>query len=102
RPPAATQTSFVPGGNYPGIEARLYGSRGAVICRLVEERGVAETIHVATPDDVEFRELPIPARVYPAGGHPREAWRSLLYADLIRDFIDEITKGGEGNQGSFE
>ena len=96
------QTSFVTVGNYPGIEARLYGSRGAIICRLVEERGVAETIHVATPDDVEFRELPIPARFYPAGGHPRESWRSLFYANLIRDFIDEITKGGEGNQGSFE
>ena len=95
------QTSFVTVGNYPGIEARLYGSRGAVICRLVEERGVAETINVATPDDVEFRELPIPARFYPAG-HSRESWRSLFYANLIRDFIDEIVKGGEGNQGSFE
>ena len=67
------QTSFVTVGNYPGIEARLYGSQGAVICRLVEERGVAETINVATPDDVEFRELPIPPRFYPAGGHSRES-----------------------------
>src|SRR5436309_11580256 len=38
------QTSYVAIGNYPGIEARLYGSRGAIVCRLVEERGVAETI----------------------------------------------------------
>ena len=34
------QTSFVTIGNYPGIEARVYGSKGALICRLVEEEGV--------------------------------------------------------------
>ncbi len=95
------QTSFVTIGNYPGIEARIYGSNGAIICRLVEEYGVAETIRVATPDEVEFRELEIPARFYPAGGSPRESWRSLFYANLIKDFIDEITDGGERNQGSF-
>jgi predicted dehydrogenase len=96
------QTSFVTVGNYPGVEARLYGSRGAIVCRLVEERGVAETIRVATADAVEFRELVIPERFYPVGGHPKESWRSLFYANLIRDFIDEIVEGGETNQGSFE
>ena len=64
------QTSFVTVGNYPGIEAGSTASKGAIICRLVEEFGVAETIKVATPDDVEFKELAIPARFYPAGGHP--------------------------------
>src|SRR5215218_6135264 len=54
------QTSFVTIGNYPGIEARIYGSKGAIICRLVEEFGIAETIKVATPDDVEFKQLDIP------------------------------------------
>jgi predicted dehydrogenase len=95
------QTSFVTIGNYPGIEARVYGQKGAIICRLVEEFGVAETIKVATPDDVEFKELEIPQRFYPAGGHPRESWRSLFYANLIKDFIDEILDGGERNQGNF-
>jgi len=96
------QTSFVTVGNYPGVEARLYGHRGAVICRLVEERGVAETIRVATAADVEFRELVIPERFYPAGGHANESWRSLFYANLIRDFVDEIVDGGAKNQGAFE
>jgi predicted dehydrogenase len=95
------QTSFVTVGNYPGIEARLYGSRGAIICRLVEEFGVAETIKLATADDVEFREVPIPERFYPTGGNPRESWRSLFYANLIKDFIDEIISGDDRNQGSF-
>ena len=40
------QTSFVTVGNYPGIEARIYGSKGALICRLVEEYGICETLKV--------------------------------------------------------
>lgn len=96
------QTGFVTIGNYPGIEARLYGSRGALICRLVEEFGVAETIKAATPDAVEFKELEIPQHFYPPNGHPRESWRSLFYANLIRDFVDEIHAGGARNQGNFE
>jgi predicted dehydrogenase len=96
------QTSFVTIGNYPGVEARIFGEKGAIICRLVEERGIAETIQVATADDVEFRELSIPERFYPAGGHARESWRSLFYANLVKDFIDEIREDGGRNQGSFE
>ena len=96
------QTSFVTIGNYPGIEARLYGEKGAIICRLVEEFGVAETIKIAQPDDVEFKQVEIPQRFYPPGGHARESWRSLFYANLIRDFIDEILEGGERNQGNFD
>jgi hypothetical protein len=99
---SSVQSSFVTIGNYPGIEVRLYGEKGAIICRLVEEFGVAETIKVATPDDVEFRELEIPQRFYPVNGHPRESWRTLFYANLINDFLDEIIEGGERNQGNFD
>src|SRR6476620_4104628 len=97
----SVQTSFVTVGNYPGIEARIYGEKGAIICRLIEEFGVAETIKIATPDAVEFKQVEIPQRFYPTGGHPRESWRSLFYANLIKDFIDEIIEGGERNQGNF-
>jgi predicted dehydrogenase len=97
----SVQSSFVTIGNYPGIEVRLYGEKGAIICRLVEEFGVAETIKVARPNDVEFKELEIPQKFYPSGGHPRESWRSLFYANLIKDFIDEIEAGGPRNQGNF-
>lgn len=96
------QTSFVTVGNYPGIEARLYGEKGAVICRLVEEFGVAETVKIATPDSVEFVEQVIPDKFYPPGGHARESWRSLFYANLIRDFVGEILDGGDRNQGNFD
>jgi len=96
------QTSFVTIGNYPGVEARIYGERGAIICRLVEEHGVAETIRLARPDQVEFDQVEIPARFYPRGGHPKESWRSLFYANLIKDFLDEIVSGGDRNHGNFE
>ena len=64
------QTSFVTVGNYPGVEARIYGDRGAIICRLVEEHGVAETIRLARPDAVEFDEVEIPAALLPARRPP--------------------------------
>jgi predicted dehydrogenase len=96
------QTSFITVGNYPGVEARIYGDRGAIICRLVEEHGVAETVKLARPDAVEFDQVEIPAEFYPRGGHPRESWRSLFYANLVKDFIDEIHDGGDRNQGNFE
>src|SRR5207248_5600376 len=81
------QTSFVTVGNYPGIEARIYGSKGALTCRLVEERGICETLRAATADAVEFRELEVPAQFYPHGGTARESWRTLFYANLIDSFI---------------
>jgi predicted dehydrogenase len=95
------QTSFVTVGNYPGIEARMYGSKGAVICRLVEEAGVCETLKAATADQVEFRDLEVPSRFYPAGGNSRESWRTLFYANLISSFISEIRGDVEGNEGDF-
>ena len=96
----SVQTSFVTVGNYPGIEARLYGSKGALICRLVEEGGVCERLHAATADAVEFRELDVPARCYPPGGSRDESWRTLFYANLISSFIGEIVNG-DANEGDF-
>ena len=96
------QTSFVTVGNYPGIEARVYGSKGALICRLVEENGICEVLKAATGDQVEFRELEIPARFYPPGGNREESWRSLFYANLVSSFISEILSDGPENEGNFE
>jgi predicted dehydrogenase len=95
------QTSFVTIGNYPGIEARVYGSRGALVCRMVEEGSVAETLRAATPDQVEFRELEIPERCYPPGGTRTESWRTMFYANLVSSFITEILDNGPANEGDF-
>ena len=96
------QTSFVTVGNYPGLEARVYGSKAALICRLVEENGICESLKGATADQVEFREMEIPARFYPPGGSKTESWRSLFYANLISSFISEILSDGAENEGNFE
>jgi predicted dehydrogenase len=96
------QTSFVTVGNYPGIEARIYGSTGAIICRLVEEGGICERLWSATADQVEFRELPVPERFYPPGGNREESWRSLFYANLVSSFISEILGEAPGNEGNFD
>jgi predicted dehydrogenase len=97
----SVQTSFVTVGNYPGLEARLYGSEGALICRLVEENGICEVLLAAKPDAVEFRELTVPERFYPPGGSPRESWRTLFYANLISSFITEIQEGADHNEADF-
>lgn len=96
----SVQTSFVTVGNYPGLEARVYGSKGALICRLVEEFGVCESLKGAKPDAVEFKDIPIPERLYPPGGSSRESWRTLFYANLTSNFATEILSNTP-SQGDF-
>ena len=98
---ASIQSSYVTVGNYPGIEARIYGSEGAIIVRLVEEAGICQTIKTATKDEVEFVEREIPQKYFPAGGTSREPWPFLFYSNLVRNFADEILSGGGDNQGDF-
>jgi predicted dehydrogenase len=98
---ASIQSSYVTVGNYPGIEARLYGSEGAVIVRLVDEFGICQTIKTARKDAVEFVEDQIPDRYFPSGGHSGEPWEFLFYSCLVSDFTDEILDGGRPSQGDF-
>ena len=98
---ASIQSSYVTVGNYPGIEARLYGSEGAVIVRLVDEFGICQTIKTARKDAVEFAEDRIPDRYFPSGGHSGEPWEYLFYSCLVSDFIAEILDGGRPSQGDF-
>ncbi len=95
------QSSYVTVGNYPGLEARAYGSEGALICRLVEEFGGCQTLHSAKPDAVEFVPVEIPMRFFPPGYVKGEPWPSLFYTNLVHDFLKEIVGGGEVNQGNF-
>jgi predicted dehydrogenase len=98
---ASIQSSYVTVGNYPGIEARIFGSEGALIVRLVEEFGICQTLKGAKKDAVEFADLDVPQRFFPEGGHPREPWPYLFYSNLVRDFATEIIEGGDTNQGDF-
>jgi predicted dehydrogenase len=98
---ASIQSSYVTVGNYPGIEARIYGSEGAIIVRLVDEFGICQTIKTARKDAVEFVEREIPHRFFPPGGHSGEPWEYLFYSNLISDFISEITGDRPACQGDF-
>jgi len=87
-------------GNYPGIEARIYGSEGAIIVRLVDEFGICETIKTAKKDAVEFTEQQVPDRFFPPSGASTEPWEFLFYSNLVNDFASEIL-GDKPSQGDF-
>ena len=95
------QSSYVTVGNYPGIEAHIYGSKGAIKVRLVEEFGVIQTIHTATADRVEFVQQEIPERFFPPGYRQTDPWDRVFFGNLIHNFCEEILSGGEINQGNF-
>ena len=97
----SVQSSFVTVGNYPGIEVRVYGSEGALIARLVEEFGVAETLRSATPDAVEFVPVEVPERLFPPGGDVHEPWPRLYYSNLTASFADEILADEGPSEGGF-
>jgi predicted dehydrogenase len=95
------QSSYVTVGNYPGIEARIFGSDGAIKVRLVDEFGVIQTIHTAKPDAVEFVKREIPAKYFPPGFLPSDPWSTAFYGNLVHNFCEEIVRGGPVNQGNF-
>jgi predicted dehydrogenase len=96
------QSSFVTVGNYPGIEARIYGSKGAIIARLVEEFGVMQTLKIATKDEVEFRQIDIPDRFWNPGHQKDDRWDTAFYGCLVQNFLEEIRDGGSKNEGNFD
>lgn len=95
------QSSYVTVGNYPGIEARIFGSEGAIQVRLVEEFGVIQTIHTAKPDAVEFVQQEIPEQYFPPGYTDDDHWGTAFYGNLVHNFCQEILAGDETNQGDF-
>ena len=95
------QSSYVTVGNYPGIEARIFGSKGAIKVRLVEEFDVIQTIHTATADKVEFVQQEIPERFFAPGYQKDDHWSCAFYGNLVHNFCEEIIAGGETNQGNF-
>jgi len=97
---ATFQSSFIAVGNYPGVELRVFGSKGALIGRLVEEFGVIETLRAATPKKVEFTPVEIPDRLYPSGYQKDEPWIYQHFGNLVQSFIYEILNKKEP-EGTF-
>jgi predicted dehydrogenase len=84
------QSSYIAVGNYPGVEIRVYGSKGAAIARLISEFGVQEQFKVATAAAVEFKDVVLDAAHFPPGTTLATPWPELYYRNLIRHFVDEI------------
>ncbi len=95
------QSSIVTVGNYPGIEARIFGSKGGLQVRLVEEFGVIQTIKGAKADAVEYVDMKIPDTFFPPSYREGQSWDQVFYACLVHNFMQEIRDGGSVNQGNF-
>jgi predicted dehydrogenase len=98
------QSSYVTVNSYPGLEARAYGSQGAIICRLGAELVGQQSLKKSTSPDadkVEYADTEIPDKFYPPGYTVGEPWPSMFYANLVHNFMEEIVQGGAENQGNF-
>ena len=98
------QSSYVTVNSYPGLEARAYGSQGALICRLGAELEGRQVLRKSTSpkaDEVAYEPVAIPDRFYPPGFQEDEPWPSMFYANLVHNFMTEIVEGGDENQGNF-
>ncbi len=84
------QTSYVAVGNYPGVEIRVYGSKGAAVARLISEFGTAETLKIAKAEAVEFIPYDVGPEALPPGTTLNTPWPELYYRNLVRHFVDEI------------
>jgi len=84
------QSSFIAIGGYPGMEVRVYGSKGAIVARLIEEFGIHETLSTATPDHPEYKLISIPDHFYPQGYSKEDHWVESYFGNLVRSFVREV------------
>jgi predicted dehydrogenase len=76
-------------GRPPGIEVRVFGSRGAVRCVLSDDLPGSEAVWLANDRDQRFEPLAVPDR-FSAGLPPDLPWWRLYTLALVRDFVAEI------------
>jgi len=78
-------------GRPPGLELRVYGSRGAVRCQLTDDLPEATALWLAGEDGT-FHPVAVPAArtpLMPSSG----PWWTRFPAHLIRHFVAEIRSG---------
>ena len=98
------QSSYVTVNSYPGLEARAYGSQGALLCRLgAELEGQQVLLKSTSPNahEVEYIPVEIPDKFYPPEYTVGEPWPSMFYANLVHNFMEEIVTDSDENQGNF-
>ena len=96
---ATFQSSFVAIGPTPGLELRVYGSRGAMIARLPGEDGLTESLEGAQSPDNRFAPIAIPRqsvlKSLPVGQQKRLTPSITRFLLLLQDFCAEIANGRE-------
>ena len=98
------QSSYVTVNSYPGLEARLYGSQGALLCRLgaeLEDQQVLKKSTSPNAHEVEYVPVEIPDKYYPPEYTHGEPWPAMFYANLVHNFMEEIVNDTDENQGNF-
>ena len=82
-------------GRAPGLEIRVFGSRGAARCHLSDDLPGAQGLWIAGPDG-HFREV-FANQSAPDGSEPAAPWWVDFSARLISDFVAEV--GGSPASG---
>jgi predicted dehydrogenase len=86
-------------GRAPGLEIRVYGSRGAAQIVLTDDLPGSKSLRVATAEDQRFVPAPIPDHL--ATPMPEtEPWWRRFHHNLIQHFVDEV-RGGVAAPPSF-
>ena len=78
------QASKVAIGNAPGVELRIYGSKGALWIRLVETPEGFDRIWTASREDMNFQEVKIP------NDFPDNDWPRHYFSRLVEDFVTRV------------
>jgi predicted dehydrogenase len=82
-------------GRAPGIELRVYGSRGAVQVVLSDDLPGSEMLRAATAAEQRFEPAEIPDRLA-TPIPPPAVWRRRFQHNLIQHFVNEIRSGQQG------
>jgi predicted dehydrogenase len=87
-------------GRPPGLELRVFGSRGALACVLSEDLPGCESLSFANAAEQRFEPVEIPARLQ-SPLPTTENWPLRFHQNLIGHFVDEI-RAGASRAPTFE
>ena len=82
-------------GRAPGLEFRVFGSRGAVQAMLSDDLPDSERLLVADGTEQSFRPAEIPRRLATPIPPPAH-WRQRFHHNLISHFVDDVRRSAPG------
>ena len=82
-------------GRAPGLEIRVYGSKGAAQVMLSEDLPGSEVLRIATQDAPSLAPVEVPARLA-TPIPPPEIWRRRFHHALVADFVTAVRQGRPG------